>query len=102
MGCGTGALAAEAVRRWPRVQVDGVDASAGMLGIAERTRAGAAAARIAAGCASARRRPTGCPFPDGTFDLALTSFVLQLVPSRHRALREIRRVLRAATAGSRS
>ena len=33
------------------------------------------------------------PYPDGSFDLALTSFVLQLVPSRHRALREIRRVL---------
>jgi SAM-dependent methyltransferase len=34
------------------------------------------------------------PFPDGSFDLALTAFVLQLVPSRPRALREMRRVLR--------
>ncbi len=34
------------------------------------------------------------PFDDGTFDLALSAFVLQLVPSRYRALREMRRVLR--------
>jgi SAM-dependent methyltransferase len=34
------------------------------------------------------------PFDDGTFDLAASSFVLQLVPRRARALREIRRVLR--------
>jgi SAM-dependent methyltransferase len=34
------------------------------------------------------------PFPDETFDAAMSSFVLQLVPDRFRALREIRRVLR--------
>ena len=34
------------------------------------------------------------PFPDGTFDLALSSFVVQLVPNRARVLREVRRVLR--------
>ena len=34
------------------------------------------------------------PFDDATFDAALSSFVLQLVPRRARALREARRVLR--------
>jgi SAM-dependent methyltransferase len=34
------------------------------------------------------------PFADDTFDAAMSSFVLQLVPNRSRALREIRRVLR--------
>jgi ubiquinone/menaquinone biosynthesis C-methylase UbiE len=34
------------------------------------------------------------PFEDASFDLAMSSFVLQLVPSRAKALREIRRVLR--------
>ena len=34
------------------------------------------------------------PFEDGSFDLALSSFVFQLVPNRARALREARRVLR--------
>jgi SAM-dependent methyltransferase len=34
------------------------------------------------------------PFEEGTFDAAMSSFVLQLVPSRPAALRDIRRVLR--------
>jgi ubiquinone/menaquinone biosynthesis C-methylase UbiE len=92
VGCGTGALAVEAVRRWPRVRVDGADASAGMLRIAERERLVLPEAqrnRIRLRQAPADR----LPYPDGAFDVVLTSFVLQLVPSRHRALREIRRVL---------
>ena len=40
------------------------------------------------------RSPTTCRSPDGTFDLALSSFVVQLVPNRARVLREVRRVLR--------
>ena len=93
VGCGTGALAAEAARRWPGVEVDGVDVSAGMLAIAERTARSLPAAvrgRVRFSQAPADR----LPFPDASFDVALTSFVLQLVPSRHRALREMRRVLR--------
>ena len=34
------------------------------------------------------------PFEQRTFDLVTTAFVLQLVPSRFRAVREARRVLR--------
>src|SRR5215831_3182795 len=63
-----------------------------MLAIAERERAAAPAAdrrRLRLHLAPA----DALPFADGAFDLAVTSFVLQLVPSRHRALREIRRVL---------
>ncbi|HEY6570527.1 MAG TPA: methyltransferase domain-containing protein [Candidatus Limnocylindrales bacterium] len=95
VGCGTGALVAEAAGRWPGVAVDGVDVSAGMLAIAERTGRALPAAvqtRIRFSQAPADR----LPYPDASFDVALTSFVLQLVPSRHRALREIRRVLRPA------
>jgi SAM-dependent methyltransferase len=94
IGSGTGAMAAAAVTRWPAVEVDGIDVSAGMIAIAERERAalqGAGARRLRFGHAPADR----LPFPDGTFDLALSAFVLQLVPSRYRALREARRVLRA-------
>jgi SAM-dependent methyltransferase len=93
VGCGTGTMAVEAVRRWQDVELDAVDASAGMLEIAERE-----AERLPA---AARRRlrhrqalADELPFDDGTFDIALSAFVLQLVPSRYRALREMRRVLR--------
>ena len=40
------------------------------------------------------RSPTRLPFGDATFDAAVSSFVFQLVPSRARAFREARRVLR--------
>jgi SAM-dependent methyltransferase len=93
VGCGTGAMAADAVRRWPVATVDGVDASAAMLEIAERE----ASSLPAAARPRLRFRQAladNLPFVDGTFDLALSAFVLQLVPSRYRALREMRRVLR--------
>ena len=58
-------------------------------------RGGALAGRGAAPAPASRRRsPTGCRSTTATFDLALSAFVLQLVPSRYRALREMRRVLR--------
>jgi SAM-dependent methyltransferase len=93
VGCGTGAMAADAVGRWPAVEVDAVDASGGMLEIARRAASGLApgeTARLRYGQALA----DALPFDDGTFDLVLSAFVLQLVPSRFRALREMRRVLR--------
>ncbi len=93
VGCGTGAMAVDALRRWPAVAVDGVDASSGMLEIARRIAATLEpgdAARLRYAQALADR----LPFEDGTFDLVLSAFVLQLVPSRFRALREMRRVLR--------
>jgi ubiquinone/menaquinone biosynthesis C-methylase UbiE len=94
VGCGTGALAAAIVARWPPVRVTGTDVSAGMLAVAHRELAGLPAPdreRIELVQASADR----LPFGDGAFDVAVSAFVLQLVPSRYRALREARRVLRA-------
>jgi SAM-dependent methyltransferase len=92
VGCGTGALTVEAATRWPAAEVEATDISTGMLTLAARTLA-------AAGPVGARVRLTHAPadrlpFPDETFDLALAAFVLQLVPSRPRALREMRRVLK--------
>jgi SAM-dependent methyltransferase len=93
IGCGTAAMAVEAAARWPDVVVDATDVSAGMLAVAGHTvdAAGAPGERVRLTQAAADR----LPFPDGTFDVALAAFVLQLVPSRPRALREMRRVLRA-------
>ena len=93
VGCGTGALAAAAVARWPEVRVTGVDPSSGMLLVADRELEPLPAAqrgRIDLVQAGAER----LPFEARSFDLVTTAFVLQLVPSRFRAVREARRVLR--------
>lgn len=93
IGTGTGQLAFGAIMRWPEISVVGVDASAGMRAmadsLAERT-LGPAQERFRTEVAFA----DSLPFPDGAFDLALSSFVFQLVPNRARALREARRVIR--------
>ena len=76
------------------VRATGVDASGAMLEMARQR----ADTRL-----SARDRPRyrtavgfadSLPYADGSFDLAMSSFVLQLVPSRAAALREANRVLR--------
>lgn len=93
IGTGTGQLAFGALDRWPQVSVVGVDASTEMRAmadsLAERT-LGATGKRFRTEVAVA----DALPFTDGTFDLALSSFVFQLVPNRARALREARRVIR--------
>jgi SAM-dependent methyltransferase len=99
VGCGTGALAAAIVSRWPGVSVTGVDLSPGMLAVADRELGvlpPAARDRVSLARAAADR----LPFEVGAFDVVVSSFVLQLVPSRHRALREARRVLTPAPAGT--
>jgi SAM-dependent methyltransferase len=93
IGAGTGTLSIAAIRRWPRARVSALDVSAAMLEIAEREARRlppADASRLTTVTAPADR----LPFGDGVFDVAVSSFVLQLVPSRKAALREARRVLR--------
>lgn len=94
VGSGTGALAIALLERWPRHRVTGIDPSGGMLEVArdmadERLKP-EIARRFQAEVASAER----LPFDDGSYDLAVSSFVLQLVNDRPAALREVRRVLR--------
>ena len=94
VGVGTGNLALPAVVRWPETSITGIDASGEMVkaveALADERLAPADRPRFEAVTAFADR----LPFDDGSFDAAMSSFVLQLVPSRPRALREIRRVLR--------
>lgn len=94
VGTGTGTLGLGAVERWGTVSVDAIDASTEMAAAAEAERDRrldpAARTRFAVTVAPA----DDLPFADETFDGAMSSFVLQLVPNRHRALREIRRTLR--------
>jgi SAM-dependent methyltransferase len=93
IGVGTGNLSIAALGRWSDVRVTGIDASREMIGAVE----GLVAERLP----GARSRFDGrvafaaeMPFVNESFDVAMSSFVLQLVPSRPQALREIRRVLR--------
>jgi ubiquinone/menaquinone biosynthesis C-methylase UbiE len=93
IGSGTGTVALAALRRWPHAQVVATDAAAGMLGFALGRAEDAGLA--ADGRLSFTVGPADeLPFPDGSFDVAVSSFVLQLVPDRLAALTEIRRVLR--------
>ena len=94
VGTGTGTLTVAILRRWPEVVVTAIDASAGMI-----AKAGAEADRLLT--ADQRTRldlrvafADELGLDDGSFDVAVSSFVLQLVPNRFRALQEIHRVLR--------
>jgi len=93
IGTGTGQLALGALARWPDVSVVAVDASAGMRAMADASAEQQLAAPDRSRFRSEVAFADALPFLDGTFDLALSSFVFQLVPNRARALREARRVL---------
>jgi ubiquinone/menaquinone biosynthesis C-methylase UbiE len=94
VGTGNGTLAIAAIRRWPEVRVTALDASSGMIAKA------AAEAESQLTDAERRRLTLRVAFADdlgladGSVDVAVSSFVLQLVPNRFRALREVHRVLR--------
>ncbi|MDQ6794752.1 MAG: class I SAM-dependent methyltransferase [Chloroflexota bacterium] len=94
VGTGTATLAIAAIERWPHVKVTGVDASSGMAAAAraeaDRRLGPADRRRFEVRVAFADRMP----FDDSSFDAAVSSFVLQLVPSRAAVLREAHRVLR--------
>jgi SAM-dependent methyltransferase len=93
VGSGTGTLAIEALRRWPLLRVIGIDPSAGMLEVARREADAALAATVAGRFETEVAPADELPFDDGSIDLAVSSFVLQLVDNRAAALREVRRVL---------
>lgn len=91
LGCGAGfdaCVAAMAVG--PTGRVVGVDLSSEMLVVAERGRA-------VAGLPNVEFRQADVevlPFSDATFDVALSNGVLNLIPDKPAALREVFRVLK--------
>ncbi len=93
VGSGTGTLAVAALKRWTGLRVTGIDPSGGMLEVAQRTAAAALAPEAAARFEIAVASADDIPDALGRLDAAMSSFVLQLVPSRAAALREVRRVL---------
>jgi SAM-dependent methyltransferase len=93
IGTGTGTLGIAAVERWPAVRATGVDASGALLEMARLRADERLARRDRARYRTAVGFADSLAYDDATFDVAVSSFVLQLVPSRAAALREAHRVL---------
>ena len=93
VGTGTGQLAIEALTRWPTLSIVGIDASGEMRAMADREAARRLAPEVRDRFETTVAFADELAFADRVFDLALSSFVVQLVPNRARALREVRRVL---------
>lgn len=91
VGAGTGTLSLAALERWPTASAIGIDPSGRMLELAmEAARQRALDGRFEVRVGDA----ASLPVPDASVDAVLTSFVLQLIPSRAAAVREAFRVLR--------
>ena len=91
LGCGAGfdaLVAAQLVG--PSGRVAGIDLSPEMLAVARAGLAGTGLARVA----FAEAQVEALPFPDAAFDVVLSNGVLNLVPDKPRAVRELFRVLR--------
>lgn len=90
LGCGAGFdafVAAQLVG--PRGRVVGIDMSPEMIGVAEAGRAEGGSPQVEFQVAQAE----ALPFSDASFDVALSNGVLNLIPDKAAALREIFRVL---------
>jgi len=94
VGTGTGALAIAALERWPHLRVTGIDPSQEMLDLARA----AAGRRLTEPAHNRLELVQGdaaeLPLEAGSFDIVVSSFVLQLLDRRPTAMREARRVLR--------
>jgi SAM-dependent methyltransferase len=87
VGSGTGSLAMTVLREAPACRVVGVDPSPTYI-VHARTRSGGGRATFEEGDAQHLR------FPDGSFDAALALLVVNFIPDRAAAVREMARVTR--------
>ena len=86
VGCGTGTLLHRAAERFPTASLAGADPSPAMLAVAGSKTPPTIDLREAAAAA--------LPWPDGSFDAAVTASALHCWPDAAAGLREMRRVLR--------
>lgn len=93
VGTGSGTLALAALGRWPRARVVGLDGSRGMLDAADAVAAASLPVAERDRLELVEGLAERIPLEDGSVDVVVSSFVLQLVASRARALAEARRVL---------
>lgn len=87
VGCGTGALSAEILKRCNPASFTGIEPSEGFLAQA-RTNVSNERARFLTGDAQA------LPIADSTADIVVSGLVLNFVPDRQKALAEMQRVAR--------
>lgn len=85
LGCGVGAELARIARRWPGLELFGIDLSASHLG--------AAASVLGARAALVRGDAQRLPFARGSLSAVLTVWMLEHVSDPERVLAEARRVL---------
>ena len=89
VGCGTGTVARTAAARLGKDgRLTGIDLNEGML-----VRARMVSSGVRPSIEWRQGNATALPFPDGAFDVVLSQQMLQFVPDRGAALREMRRVL---------
>lgn len=90
IGCGTGDMGVEIVRRCPAAHVVGLDPAERMLDVG---RSKIAAAGLDASIAFSVGDATALPFGDAEFAGVVTAFCIRNVADRLAAMREMRRVL---------
>lgn len=91
VGCGTGDMAVEILKRSPRSRVVGIDPSEGMLAVGREK---VAEAGLRESISLHAGNVLDIEFDDDSFDGAITAFCIRNVTDRRRGLEEIRRVLR--------
>jgi len=87
IGCGTGALMAALRERYPGAELQGIDISPGMLAEAEKKREQGLRATFTLGAAER------LPYPDGHFDLVVSTLCFHHWRSRTQGVAEVSRVL---------
>ena len=88
VGCGPGVFLREIAEAYPEIEVVGVDLSGERIADAQRRLRGLPNARAYAGNA------LDLPFDSNSFDLVFSRFLLEYLPDRARAIREMKRVAR--------
>lgn len=91
VGCGTGDMAVEILRRSPQSRVVGIDPSEGMLAVGREK---VQEAVLSESISLLSGNVLDLEFEDNSFDGAITAFCIRNVTDRRTGLEEIRRVLR--------
>jgi SAM-dependent methyltransferase len=98
IGCGNGALAVEAARRYPHAQVTGIDCWGGKWEYSiERCQSNALNASVAERTRFQKASAARLPFPDETFDVVVSNMVfheVQEARDKRTVIREALRVLK--------